>query len=233
MYSSAVDAEGVPLVIRASGRRCAVVGAGPAWPGGETGDVVDDMTVPEPLEHSVVGVPSKVGNNSGDIVTVSEPIEHSVVGVPNTVGKSSVDIVTGSEPIEYLVVARGPHDVGNSSVDIVTVPDLIEHSGVRETADLPSAGQLMLNSEISRDWGDGRQDRMCDDNMPLDVRTEDQRLSPGEDEAIIVGLVGSAAPWFLTGWADEVEIEFMMIWDARSQSWLHRCLNICARPNHR
>ena len=43
------------------------------------GDLVDDMTVPEPLEHSVVGVPNEVGNSYVDIVTVSEPIEHSVV----------------------------------------------------------------------------------------------------------------------------------------------------------
>ena len=76
---------------------------------------------------------------------------------------------------------------------------------MRETADPPSAGQLML-----RYWEDGRQDRMCDDYMPRDVRTEDQRLSPEEEEAIVVGAVGSAAPWFLTGWADEVEIEFMI-----------------------
>ena len=26
----------------------------------------------------------------------------------------------------------------------------------------------------------------------------------------MVGAVGSAAPWFLTGWAEEVEIEFMI-----------------------
>ena len=100
--------------------------------------------------------------------------------------------------------------MGNSSVDIVTVLEQIEHSGVRGTADPPSAVQLMLNSEISRDWEDGRQNHMCDDNMPLDVGTEDQWLSPEEDEAIKVGAVGSAAPWFLTGWADEVEIKFMI-----------------------
>ena len=29
-------------------------------------------------------------------------------------------------------------------------------------------------------------------------------------EAIVVGAIGSAAPWFLTGWAHEVEIEFMI-----------------------
>ena len=51
---------------------------------------------------------------------------------------------------------------------------------------------------------------MCNDNTTLDIRTEDQRLSPEEDEAIVVGAVGSAAPWFLTGWTDEVEIEYML-----------------------
>ena len=29
-------------------------------------------------------------------------------------------------------------------------------------------------------------------------------------EAIVVGAIGSAAPWFLTGWTHEVEIEFMI-----------------------
>ena len=30
------------------------------------------------------------------------------------------------------------------------------------------------------------------------------------EEAIIAGAVGSAAPWFLTGWTNEVEVEFMI-----------------------
>ena len=111
------------------------------WPGGETRNLVDNRSVPEPLEHSVVGLPNEVGNSSLDIVTVSEPIEHSVV-------------------------VKGPHDVGSSSEDSVTVPDLIEHSGVKGTADSPSTSQLMLNAEFSKNWEDGRQDRMCDDITP-------------------------------------------------------------------
>ena len=41
-------------------------------------------------------------------------------------------------------------------------------------------------------------------------RPEDtgSRLESGE--AIVVGLIGSAAPWVLTGWAHDVEIEFMI-----------------------
>ena len=31
-----------------------------------------------------------------------------------------------------------------------------------------------------------------------------------EGETIVVGAVGSAAPWFLTGWTNDVEVEFMI-----------------------
>ena len=151
MYSSAVDDEGAPLVIRASRQRRAVVGAGPVRPGGKCGGLVDGMTAPEPIEHSVVGVPNEGGNSYVDIVTVPEPIEHSVVGVPNEGGNSSVDIVTVSEPIEHLVVGV-PNEVGYSSVDIVAVPDPIEHSGVRGTADPPAAGQLIGSFRGLGEW---------------------------------------------------------------------------------
>ena len=69
---------------------------------------------------------------------------------------------------------------------------------------------------------------MCDDSIPLDIRRKDKWPSPDEGETIVVGAVGSAAPWFLTGWVEEVEIEFM-IQDVRSRSWLHQCLNECVR----
>ena len=105
-------------------------------------------------------------------MTVPEPLEHSVVGVPI--------------------------EVGNSSVDGVAVPNPIE----------PEV--LMMHLEVSGDWETGRQDHACDDSTPLEVRTEDKRLSPDNGEANVVGDVGSAAPWFLTGWAEEVEIEFMI-----------------------
>ena len=63
VHSSAVDDEGAPLaclVIRGSEQQGAVVEVDPVWPGGECRGWVDGMTVPEPLEHSVVGVPIEV-----------------------------------------------------------------------------------------------------------------------------------------------------------------------------
>ena len=66
VYSSAVDDEGAPLVIHASKQQGAVVEVGSVWPGGECRGLVDGMTVPEPLEYSVVGMPIEVGNSSVD-----------------------------------------------------------------------------------------------------------------------------------------------------------------------
>ena len=43
---------------------------------------MDGMSVPEPLEHSVVGVSLEVGDSSVDRVAVPSPIEHSGVGEP-------------------------------------------------------------------------------------------------------------------------------------------------------
>ena len=40
----------------------------------------------------------------------------------------------------------------------------------------------------------------------LDGRPEAERTG----EAIVVGAVGLAAPWFLTGWAHDVEVEFII-----------------------
>ena len=36
------------------------------------------------------------------------------------------------------------------------------------------------------------------------------RSHPLEHDAIMVGVVGSAAPWSLTGWTNDVEVEFMI-----------------------
>ena len=107
-YSSAVDDEGAPLVIRASKQRHAVVGVGPVWPSEKCGRPVDFVTVPEPIEHSVVGVPNEVGSSFVDSVAVPEPIVSAVsvalaeLAPPGemceTLPVHLEDIVTGSHP---------------------------------------------------------------------------------------------------------------------------------------
>ena len=39
---------------------------------------------------------------------------------------------------------------------------------------------------------------------------EVERSQPEDGEAIVVRAVGSAAPWFLTGSANDIEVEFMI-----------------------
>ena len=146
VYSSAVDDEGDPLVIRAGEQRGAVVEVDTVWPGGECRGLVDGMTVPEPLEHSVVGVPI---------------------------------------------------EVGNSSVDRVAVSHQIEHSGVRGTADPPSASKLMMHSEVSGDW-------------ELIGRTICAWRFGRKTSGHCVGCRWLGGSLVSDGWAGEVEIEFMI-----------------------
>ena len=79
-----------------------------------------------------------------------------------------------------------------------------------ETADPPSVSHPRIHSEVSGDGGNGQPDHMCEEITLRDIRREDKRPSPDDGEAIVVGAVGSAALWFLTGWAEEVEIEIMI-----------------------
>ena len=94
VYSSADDDEGAPLVIRASKQRCAVVEVGHVRPGEECSSPVDFVTVPEPLEHSVDGVPNEVGSSSVNSVAVPAPIEHSGV-------RGTADPLSTGQPMKH------------------------------------------------------------------------------------------------------------------------------------
>ena len=46
--------------------------------------------------------------------------------------------------------------------------------------------------------------------MSVKLLPADKEASLVELEAIVEGAVGTGAPWFLTGWAEGTEVEFMM-----------------------
>ena len=56
---------------------------------------------------------------------------------------------------------------------------------------------------------------MCWANEECQTITANKDESFVELEAIVVGAVGTGAPWFLTGWAEGTEVEFMI--DTRCQ----------------
>ena len=135
----------------------------------------------------------------------------------------------GSRPLEHSSVKEGgrPRD-GLTEFDctapeeeIVSHP--LEHSGVVEWAGVSDGLRKRSPPESFEICTDPAPVRKAVDEEPLEHLVPSGTPSRGseplnadvqeeteEGEAIIVGAVGSAAPWFLTGWTNEVEVEFMI-----------------------
>ena len=156
-------------------------GSGSIPRGGGGGDSsLVEVAMPDPLEHSGVG-------RAADVVSellVPEPLEHSVLVVPL--------------------------EVGDGSVDNMTVLDPLEHSGVGVRAEPVSAYLPRVYSEESRNGRGGPRDHRGEDSTLQDPPNEVIWAPPEDGEAIVIVAVGSVAPWFLTGWAEDMEVEFMI-----------------------
>ena len=46
--------------------------------------------------------------------------------------------------------------------------------------------------------------------MNFGILPANEDMSLEEHEAIVVGAIGTGAPWFLTGWEEGTEVEFMI-----------------------
>ena len=105
--------------------------------------------------------------------------------------------------------------------EIVSHP--LEHSGVVEWAGVSDGFRKRSPPESSEICTDPALIRKAVEEEPLEHSVPSGNPSGGseplntdvqeeteEGEAIIVGAVGSAVPWFLTGWTNEVEVEFMI-----------------------
>ena len=126
----------------------------------------------------------------------------------------ATEIVSGivlllPEPLEHSVLVV-PMEVGYGSVADITVLDPLEHSGDGMRAETVSAYLSGVHSEDPRDGGGGPRDHPGIDNTLPDPMKEVERSQPEDGEAIVVGADGSAAPRFLTGWANDMEDEFMI-----------------------
>ena len=100
-------------------------------------------------------------------------------------------------------------EVGDGSVAGISVLDPLEPSGVGMRAETVSAYLPGVHPEDSRDGGGPRDHRGIDNTLP-DLMKEVERSQLEDGDAIVVGAVGSAAPWFLTGSANDIEVEFMI-----------------------
>ena len=136
---------------------------------------------------------------------------------------------TGFRPLEHSDVKKGGrsedgrtmNDCTAQEVEIVSHP--LEHSGVVEGADVSDGSRKRNLPESLEIYTDPDPVRKASEEEPIKYSAHSR--SPNEwnelfdtdgtedtedGDAIMVGVVGSAAPWFLTGWTNDVEVEFMI-----------------------
>ena len=115
-----------------------------------------------------------------------------------------------------------PSDLGKlepvpGTITEVTRPQPLRHADVMKEVALKKesgSGAQNTDSEAIGEASDGDQVGFpflhrspCGENSLWDA---DGAEDTAEGDAIMVGAVGSAAPWFLTGWTNDVEVEFMI-----------------------
>ena len=151
MHSSAIDDEGDPSVACTSRQQGAVILDSMAATRKDGGHM-KEISVLEPLEHSVPEVSLEGGDSLIDQVAMSDPLEHSDLD-------RAADVVSGlllPEPLEHSVLVV-PLEVGDGSVADITVLDPLEHSGVSVRAEMVSAYLPRVHSDDPRNGGGGPQ----------------------------------------------------------------------------
>ena len=192
------------------------------------GRPMEGKSGPGPLAHSVPDV--FLERRSRKVLSALEPLEHSVPEVASDSSFIRGRIVMG--PLEHSVRTLPRYGLLTHSPG--GQPDPLEHSGLLEKEDggrdLVSLeplehsvlGAPLDQQDVSNSNNGLRVDSLSAcclsvvsgdrgvDVAPLDGGPEVAQTPPEAGDAIVVGAVGSAAPWFLTGWAHEVEVEFMI-----------------------
>ena len=85
--------------------------------------------------------------------------------------------------------------------------------GLRKSAPLEHSGVITRSASFRKLSGREPLEHSVPSVTPCrgsEPSIADVQEQPEEGEAIVVGAVGSAAPWFLTGWTNDVEVEFMI-----------------------
>ena len=118
--------------------------------------------------------------------------------------------------------------------EIVSHP--LEHSGVVEWAGVsdgfrkrspPESSEICTDPALIRKAVEEEPRNPSGGSGPLNTDVQEETE---EGEAIIVGAVGSAAPWFLTGWTNEVEAEFMIDTGCQVTTLAKSVFEKCVRP---
>ena len=175
----------------------------PTWMGNEARNTVDSGIEFTENWHGLLPPQSEGWKQHADDDTLLEAYAEEMKGdLQGDVGRvdqksKSPEEETGSIPLEHSGVVEGVDVSGGirkrntpESFEICTDP-----AAARETSDEEPI-RYSAHSGSPNEWSE-----------PFNTDgTEDTE----DGDAIMVGVVGSAAPWFLTGWTNDVEVEFMI-----------------------
>ena len=137
-----------------------------------------------------MGVPAVAGMGVPAVAGMEFPAVAEDVSLADDAGGLPL-VIRVSEPLRAAAEADPLIDVGKASS-----VDLREHP--------------MQNTGEPRDLENDRLGRRDGMDIPPDIRTEGHESPHDSREATVVGAVSSAAPWFLTEWAEGVEVDFMI-----------------------
>ena len=180
------------------------------------------------------GGPVVAGTRFLAVVEVYAPFEETEGDLQGDIGEVDQNSKipeedTGFRPLELSDVKKGGRsedgrtmkDWTAQEVEIVSHP--LEHSGVVEGANVSDGLRKRNLPESLEIYTDPDPVRKASEEEPIKYSAHSR--SPNEwnepfntdgtedtedGDAIMVGVVGSAAPWFLTGWTNDVEVEFMI-----------------------
>ena len=128
-------------------------------------------------------------------ITEMEGDQRSDIRELNPITKDTAEM-TSSHQLEYTSVR------GNSVVSVDTRGNSSEKNGAH-----------FMDPDVIRKISDTEQvlvPSMYSSDSVIEAVDTGNTEDPEEGDAIMVGVVGSAAPWYLTGWTNDVEVEFMI-----------------------
>ena len=150
------------------------------------------------------------------IAGVSSPADLAGMALPAVAGVVPLPIVEVASSTDSIEAEGSPSVCGSECAydclvpDYVNVPDVVVFPESIELGDPTVVVPPVVGAEMSvtKDCHRSRYVKCTQGRALVDVCPGEQELSKENDEAIVVGAVGSGAPWFLTGWAEGTEVEF-------------------------
>ena len=128
--------------------------------------------------------------------------------IVETEGDQRSDIGKLDQITEDITEMTSPHQLeysrvrGDSVVSVDTKGNSVEKNGAHFMD--PDVIRRISDTELMP------APSMYSPDTVIEAVDTDNTEDPEEGDTIMVGVVGSAAPWYLTGWANNVEVEFMI-----------------------